>query len=150
VDALFGSREDFSVALGLSEPQRKNISPQESFNHVVEATCGLFPNIKMIAMTHRTIHSASTHSWQGFLWSADQTAASRVYDHLQVFDRVGSGDSFVAGVIHGLLNGQSPQATVDQGAAHGALAMTTAGDSSAVNHQEIFRLVQGEVPRILR
>jgi 2-dehydro-3-deoxygluconokinase len=75
---------------------------------------------------------------------------SRKYPGLEILDRVGGGDSFASGLIYGLMNGVGPQLAVDYGAAHGALAMTTPGDTSMVDKSEVERLMKGGGARVQR
>ncbi|MBT8241275.1 MAG: sugar kinase [Acidimicrobiia bacterium] len=106
---------------------------------------------QIIATTERTVLSASRHDWQGVAWSAaGGLERSRQYVGLEVLDRVGSGDGFAAGLIYGLLNGRSLAQSLELGTAHGALVMTTPGDTSSATIHEVERLAAGENPSTRR
>jgi 2-dehydro-3-deoxygluconokinase len=106
---------------------------------------------QIIATTERTVHSASRHDWQGIAWSAGTgIERSRQYEGLAVLDRVGSGDGFAAGLTYGLISGRSLGESLELGAAHGALVMTTPGDTSSATLDEVERLVTGNSPQTRR
>ena len=75
---------------------------------------------------------------------------SRAYEALEIMDRVGGGDSFASGLIYGFLTGKSPAQAVNFGTAHGALAMTTPGDTSMASRAEVKKLVKGGSARVIR
>lgn len=105
----------------------------------------------MIATTLRTVHSASSNDWGALAWSREtgvEMAALR--PRMEIFDRVGGGDSFASGLIHGLLQGRQLSEAVEFGAAHGALAMTTPGDTSMVSAAEVEVLARGGSARVVR
>ncbi len=102
------------------------------------------PNLVVVAATHRVVHSASVNDWGATVWSSEEgTHRGRGHMGLQVLDRVGSGDGFAAGVIFGLLDGRPVAEALDLGIAHGALVMTTAGDTSSATLAEVERLAHG-------
>ncbi len=106
---------------------------------------------QIIATTERTVLSASRHDWQGIAWSATTgIERSRQYEGLEVLDRVGSGDGFAAGLIYGLISGQSLAESLELGTAHGALVMTTPGDTSSATVDEVERLAAGHDPSTRR
>lgn len=110
-----------------------------------------YPRLKGVAYTLRDPVSASINAWQGVLHLRDgRRFASVARPRLEVLDRVGGGDAFAAGVIHGLLGGSGAQSAVDLGAAHGALAMTTPGDNAEVSLEEVEALARGDQPRSRR
>ena len=105
----------------------------------------------VVASTRRVVHSASSNDWQGLAWSSETgVQQSRAYENLEILDRVGAGDGFAAGVIYGLLDGRSLAESADLGAAHGALAMTTPGDTSVADIGEVERLAAGGDAQVRR
>jgi len=101
------------------------------------------PNIKILATTLRDVHSASQHNLSGACFSDGQVFKSKDHMHVHVLDRVGSGDAFAAGLIHGLLSGESLQTSIDLASASGVLAMASAGDGSSATFREIATLAEG-------
>ena len=100
---------------------------------MIEDVVAEYPNLEIVATTLRSVHSATVNDWGAVAWSAETGLVQAEHrPRLEVFDRVGGGDSFASGLIYGLLAGESLQTAVDYGAAHGALAMTTPGDTSMV------------------
>jgi 2-dehydro-3-deoxygluconokinase len=105
--------------------------------------CAEFPNIKVIATTTRRPKTANRNDWAALGYASGQVTRSIEFNDLEIFDRVGGGDSFAAGLIHGLMEGRGMKWSMDCGVAHGALAMTTPGDSSMATLGEVERLMQG-------
>ncbi len=138
VDVMFGNEEDFSLLLGIEGPE------------TMKAATAAFPNLKVIAGTHRGVQSATRNDWSGVLYAGGQLYRSAARDDLEIFDRVGGGDAFAAGVIYGLLEVKGQQAAVDYGAAHGALAMTTPGDGSMATLAEVEAAIAGKGVRAVR
>ncbi len=121
------------------------------FDSVADSTTSSTSGPQVVATTERHVLSASRHDWQGFVWSAGSgLTKSRKYEAVDVLDRVGSGDAFAAGVIYGLLAGLQLSEVVDLGAAHGALVMTTPGDTSMASLRDVRRLVAGGTPSVRR
>jgi 2-dehydro-3-deoxygluconokinase len=110
---------------------------------MAERVTAEFPNIKVIASTVRKPVSASRNGWGAFGFAEGLALEALRFDELEILDRVGGGDSFAAGLIYGLMNGKGLQWSLDAGVAHGALAMTTAGDSSQATLSEVERLMSG-------
>lgn len=152
VDVLIGNEEDFSAALGFEvEGVDANLTrlDVESFQRMMERVANEF-SVPVIATTLRRAITASKNDW-GAVCYADGTlyqAAQR--NELEIYDRVGGGDAFASGMIYGFLTGQSPQWAVDCGAAHGALAMTTPGDTTMATLPEVLQVMQGKAARIAR
>lgn len=71
-------------------------------------------------------------------------------NRLEILDRVGGGDSFASGLIYGLLSGEPLDVAVEYGAAHGALAMTTPGDTSMATVSDVLKLARGGGARVDR
>jgi 2-dehydro-3-deoxygluconokinase len=152
VDALFGNEEDFSAALGFEvEGADESYSQLSSdgFRRMIAKVVETFPNIKTVATTLRT---ARTATWNG--WGAIGYHNGEFFEVMQkdteIFDRVGGGDSFASGFICGLLEGRGLQWAVRCGVAHGALAMSTPGDTSMVSRSEVERAMRGTSARISR
>ena len=109
-----------------------------------------FPGLRVVATPLRRVHSAVTNDWAGLLWTDGGFFHSRPYPAMAILDRVGGGDAFASGVIHGLLTGATPQETVEIAAAHGALAMSTPGDTSMASLAEVRKLAAGGSARVDR
>lgn len=103
-----------------------------------------FPNLRVIATPLRRVLSASLNDWGGALYAQDHLYVSRVYPSMGILDRIGGGDSFASGVIHGLMEGHHLQEIVEIGTAHGALAMTTPGDTSMASLDQVMAMVRGD------
>lgn len=107
--------------------------------------------LSVVATTRRVAHSASVHDWGGFGWSRSEGMIEGTrYPHLEVLDRVGGGDGFASGLIYGLLDGRSLADALELGIAHGALVMTTPGDTSSVDLDDVERLMSGHDPSVIR
>ena len=109
-----------------------------------------FPNFKATATTLRAAHTATINDWAAIAWHDGKFFESRQYPELEILDRVGGGDSFASGFIYGLMTTGDPQKAVDYGAAHGALAMTTPGDTSMADKGEVEKLMKGGGARVQR
>ncbi len=142
VDVLFGHEGDIARTMGVAShgpPWHDEVSYREMAERSVEE----FPNIKVIATTTRRPKTANRNDWAAFSWMEGKVFRSRDYLDMEIFDRVGGGDSFAAGLIYGLLTGRDMQWSLDCGVAHGALAMTTPGDSSMATLAEVEKLMSG-------
>jgi 2-dehydro-3-deoxygluconokinase len=153
-DVLIGNEEDFTDALGFSVPGTASsltgLDPA-SFEAMLGDVTAAFPNLLAVATTLREVHSASDNDWGAVAWSRETgfvRATPRA--HLAILDRVGGGDSFASGLAFGLLDGRSLAQAVELGAAHGALAMTTPGDTSMASRAEVERLAGGGGARVVR
>ena len=109
-----------------------------------------YPNITVAAATLRRVHTASNNDWGAVAWISGAFHRAKDYARLDIMDRIGGGDGFVAGIIYGILSGKTPQLTLDLGAAHGALAMSTPGDTSMATLQEVIKLAQGGDAKVQR
>ncbi len=154
VDALFGNEEDFEVALGLEIPgvdENYNSLSLESYEKMIKVAVSHFDQLEVVGVTLRSVNSASNNDWTGIAWAQDQGFAhGKVYKGLEIFDRVGGGDSFASGLIYGLLNELSIEECLNFGLAHGALAMTTPGDTSMATLSEVKKLASGGSARVQR
>ena len=152
VDVMLGNEEDFSAALGFEVPgMDEHISnvEAEAFKKMIGAVVKEFP-FKVVATTLRTAQTATRNDWGAICYADGQFFQSKKYDALEIFDRVGGGDSFASGLIYGFLSSQGPQWAVDCGAAHGARAMTTPGDTTMATLKEVTQLMRGVGARIAR
>lgn len=153
VDVLIGNEEDYAVALGLGggggdrDYSRLNASDYERM--LTELT-RRYPLVKVAAVTLRRAFSATRNDWSAICLAGGGLYRSVERPDLEVYDRVGGGDSFASGLIYGLLTGDDPQRAVELGAAHGALAMTTPGDTSMASLEEVERVARGGAARIAR
>jgi len=153
VDVMLGNEEDFTAALGFEvEGLDENLSALDvgNFQRMIEKARGAFPNFKAVATTLRNARTASVNDWGAVLHVGGQLHRSRQFAGLEIFDRVGGGDSFASGLIYGFLAGKDPQWAVDCGAAHGALAMTTPGDTTMARLSEVERVMRGGSARVAR
>ncbi|MBX9461242.1 MAG: sugar kinase [Brevundimonas sp.] len=153
-DLVFGDEYSLAACLGLEagRAQRREKAMDDGPPSAAAALAfATFPHLKGVAYTLRDPVSASINAWQGVLHLRDGGRfASVARAQLEVLDRVGGGDAFAAGIIHGLLSGTGAQTAVDLGAAHGALAMTTPGDNAEVSLAEVEALARGDQPRARR
>ncbi|USQ80490.1 sugar kinase [Ornithinimicrobium faecis] len=154
VDVMIGNEEDFTAALGFEVSdvdEHLSTLPMDSFEAMVGAVAQQMPWFKVIATTLRTVHTASDNDWQAIAWSPETgVLASAPREHLAIHDRVGGGDGFASGLVYGLLEGEPLQQCLEFGAAHGALAMTTPGDTSMATVQEVRALASGGSARVRR
>jgi 2-dehydro-3-deoxygluconokinase len=152
VDVMIGNEEDFSASLGFEVPGMDEHILQieaESFKKMIESVLKEFP-FKVVATTLRKAKSASVNDWSAICYAEGKFYESKRYEDLEVYDRVGGGDSFASGLVYGFLTGQDPQWAVDCGVAHGALAMTTPGDTTMATLKEVTQLMRGAGARIAR
>jgi 2-dehydro-3-deoxygluconokinase len=152
VDVMIGNEEDFTKCLGFTvEGVDENLSKLDpsNFKKMIEKVVADFPHFKAVATTLRGVKTATVNDWSAILWTGGGffKAQDRT---LEILDRVGGGDSFASGLIYGFLAGLTPQECVEYGAAHGALAMTTAGDTSMATKKEVENLVGGGSARVQR
>ncbi len=153
VDVMIGNEEDFTAALGFEvEGLSKNVTGinVDNFKKMIEKVVKEFPNFKAVATTLREVRSATVNDWSAILYYDGQFHQAKQYDRLEIYDRVGGGDSFASGLVYGFLAGKEPEQCVNYGAAHGALAMTTPGDTSMASLKEVEKLVGGGGARVDR
>ena len=152
VDVLFGNEEDFSAMLGIElEGVSEDFAelPVKSYEKMLRDVAAAYPNLKVVATTLRTAHTASRNAWGAIVISGAEMAHVAQHD-VDILDRVGGGDSFASGLIYGLLSGKPLQWAAECGVAHGALAMTTPGDTSMASFAEVERVMKGGSARIVR
>lgn len=154
IDVMIGNEEDFTASLGFEvEGVDENLSTLElgSFAAMIDRVAQAYPNFQVIATTLRTVHSATVNDWGAIAWSKGTGLVSATHrERLEILDRVGGGDSFASGLAYGLLAGEDLQTAVEYGAAHGALAMTTPGDTTMVSKAEVLKLAGGGGARVDR
>ena len=117
---------------------------------MIEKAVQEFPNFVVVATTLRTARTATINDWGAVCYNGGRLYEARTREALEIFDRVGGGDSFASGLIYGLLAGKGPQWAVECGAAHGALAMTTPGDTTMATLAEVERVMKGDSARVAR
>nr|HEV7953222.1 sugar kinase [Candidatus Acidoferrales bacterium] len=152
VDVVLGNEEDFSAALGYEIPgMDESLSNFEvdGFKMMIQTVVKDFP-FSVIATTLRKAKTATINDWGAICYCDGRFYEGRHRENLEILDRVGGGDSFAAGLIYGFLEGKDPQWSVECGAAHGALAMTTPGDTTMATAKEVFQLMKGSGARIAR
>ena len=153
VDVMIGNEEDFTACLGFKvEGADENLLHIDvtAFKRMIEAAVKTYPNFKAVATTLRAAKTATRNDWGAICWMDGKFHESRTYPDLEILDRVGGGDSFASGLIYGLMTTGDPQKAVDHGAAHGALAMTTPGDTSMATKAEVEKLMKGGGARVQR
>jgi 2-dehydro-3-deoxygluconokinase len=153
VDVMIGNEEDFTASLGFEvKGADHNLSRIEldAFKEMIQTAVREFPNFKVAATTLRRVVTATKNDWSAVLWHDGKFFESRQYPELEILDRVGGGDSFASGLQFGFLEFNDPQKAVDYGAAHGALASTTPGDTSMATRKEVEKQIQGGGARVVR
>lgn len=153
VKVLIGNEEDFEKVLGFKiegmDENYKDLNV-ESYKKMVKEVVKEYPNIEVVGTTLREVISGLINNWSAILYYDGKFYQSRKYEALEIEDRVGGGDGFSTGIVYGFLNNFSPQKTVDFGAAHGALLMSTRGDTSQITLKEVKDVVAGGSARIKR
>jgi 2-dehydro-3-deoxygluconokinase len=153
VDVMLGNEEDFGAALGFEiQGLDENLSKLDpaKFKAMMEQVVREYPNIRVVATTLRNAKTASRNDWGAVMYSDGDFYEAFQRPDLEILDRVGGGDSFVSGLIYGILAGKGPDECVNYGAAHGALAMTTPGDTSMATLEDVERVVRGGSTRVKR
>jgi 2-dehydro-3-deoxygluconokinase len=153
VDVMIGNEEDFTACLGFEvEGVDENISHIDvtAFQKMIEKAVKAFPNFKVTATTLRAVRSATRNDWGAICWAGGKFYEATHRPDLEILDRVGGGDSFASGLIYGFMAFGDPLKAVEYGAAHGALAMTTPGDTSMASLSEVDKLVKGGGARVQR
>ncbi|WP_437799462.1 sugar kinase [Sorangium sp. So ce693] len=152
VDCVFGNEEDFVAGLGFEVSGVDSSYSQldtNGFRRMISEVVAAYPNISVVATSLRTAKTASVNGWGGILYYKGEFHEVPQRD-IEILDRVGGGDSFASGIIYGLLTEQSPQWALECGVAHGALAMSTPGDTSMASLAEVRRAMSGAGARIER
>lgn len=153
VDVMIGNEEDFTASLGFEvEGVDENISHIEvdAFKNMIRRAVKEYANFKVVATTLRTVKTATVNDWGAICWAGGEFYEATHRPGLEILDRVGGGDSFASGLIYGLMTAGDGQKAVEYGAAHGALAMTTPGDTSMATVKEVEKLMAGGGARVQR
>ncbi|WP_018415442.1 sugar kinase [Teredinibacter turnerae] len=153
VDVMIGNEEDFTACLGFKvEGVDANLStlPIDKFKTMIDKAVSEYPNFKVTATTLRAVKTATVNDWGAISWAAGEFYEATHRPNLEILDRVGGGDSFASGLIYGYLNFGDPDKAVNYGAAHGALAMTTPGDTTMANLKEVEKVLGGGGARVDR
>jgi len=153
VDVMIGNEEDFTACLGLHVEglgdEMKEL-PIEGYKKMIAQAIKDFPNFQAMATTLRTVKTATINDWGALCWQDGELYQATHRENLEIFDRVGGGDSFASGLIYGFLTTGDGQKAVEYGAAHGALAMTTAGDTTMASLDEVESVIAGSSARVKR
>jgi 2-dehydro-3-deoxygluconokinase len=153
VDVMIGNEEDFTASLGFEvEGVDESISEIETdaFKRMIQQAVAEFPNFQVAATTLRRVLTATRNDWSAILWHEGEIYDSQKFPELEILDRVGGGDSFASGLAFGFLELNDPQLAVNYGAAHGALASTTPGDTSMATREEVEKVLSGAGARVVR
>jgi len=151
VDVLVGNEEDLQHGLGFPGPDAtasSALDPQ-AFIAMIDIVRQRYPQLSVLATTLRDVHSTNRHTWGAVAWIDGQSFVAPTCS-LDVYDRVGGGDSFASGLFYGLLTGESPEESVKLGWAHGALATTFPGDTTMATLAQVRSLAKGGSARIQR
>ena len=154
VDVMLGNEEDFTACLGLKvEGTDAGLTQLDAtaFREMIARAANEFPRFQVVATTLRSVRSATVNDWSAIAWSRESGFVEATpRPKLEILDRVGGGDSFASGLIYGILYDGDLQNAVEYGAAHGALAMTTPGDTSTATLKEVEALVRNLGARVQR
>lgn len=153
IDVMIGNEEDFTACLGLEvEGNDENLKKLniDGYKKMMAKAAELYPNFKVAASTLRTVKTATVNDWSAICWADGKVYNGLDLNGLEIYDRVGGGDSFASGLIYGLMETGDPQMAVNYGVAHGALAMTTPGDTSMATKAEVERIIGGVGARVQR
>lgn len=153
VDVMIGNEEDFTACLGYEvEGADENLSSLDvsAFKNMITKVVKDYPNFKAVATTLRTVKTATVNDWGAICWCDGKFYEATPRPNLEILDRVGGGDSFASGLVYGFLKFNDADKAVNYGAAHGALAMTTPGDTSMANLGEVEKVVGGGSARVVR
>ena len=153
VDVMLGNEEDFTAALGFAVSgvdEHHSKLEAAGFKKMIESVVKEYPSMAVIATTLRTAKTASRNDWGALCYHDGRFYEAPVREDLEIYDRVGGGDSFASGLIYGLMSGKDPQWSVECGAAHGALAMTTPGDTTMATMAEVQQAMTSRTARIER
>ncbi len=153
VDVMIGNEEDFTACLGLEiegNDERLKELNIGGYRAMMKRAMEAYPNFRVVATTLRGVKTATVNDWSAICRAGGDFFTSCAYPALEIYDRVGGGDSFASGLIYGLMETGDAQTAVNCGAAHGALAMTTPGDTSMASKAEVEALMKGASARVQR
>jgi 2-dehydro-3-deoxygluconokinase len=153
IDVMMGNEEDFTACLGFEVPgMDEHISKLDptNFGKMIEQAVKRYSNFQVVATTLRNAKTACINDWGAVIYTEGKLYQATLREDLEIYDRVGGGDSFASGLIYGLMESKSPQDAVNYGAAHGALAMTTPGDTTTASLAEVEKVMAGGTARVDR
>ena len=153
VDVMIGNEEDFTACLGFEiEGNDANLKELniEGYKKMIGEAAKVYPNFKAVATTLRTVKSATVNDWSALCWADSEIYKGMEFNGLEIMDRVGGGDSFASGFIYGLMETNDAAQAVNYGICHGALAMTTPGDTTMASKEEVEALLKGKGARVQR
>ncbi len=153
IDVMIGNEEDFTACLGFEvEGNDSNLKELdiEGYNKMIDKVVKEYPNMKVVATTLREVKTATVNDWSAICWAEGNIYRSIEFPGLEIYDRVGGGDSFASGLVYGLMTTDDAQKAVNYGVAHGALAMTTPGDTSMASLKEVEGVMKGLGARVVR
>lgn len=153
IDVMIGNEEDFTACLGLEiAGNSENLAELnlDGYKQMINAASAAYPNFKVIATTLREVRTATVNDWSAIAWAEGEIYQGMELPALEILDRVGGGDSFASGLIYGLMQGKDYQTALNYGVCHGALAMTTAGDTSMALQKEVEGVMKGAGARVQR
>ena len=153
VKVLIGNEEDFEKTMGLKAEGTSGdydaLDP-ESYKEVAHKATAQYPNVTHVGTTLRVAKTGLLNDWRTLLYDGSEFYFSRIYENLEIVDRVGGGDNFSAGIIAGMLAGKPARDIVDFAGAYSALAHTFPGDVNWATRAEAERAMKGESARIRR
>ena len=153
VDVMLGNEEDFTAALGFEvrgmDKSYSKLDPT-NFRRMIETAVREFPNLRVVATTLRNARTATSNDGGAVMYADGQFCDAAPRPNLEIYDRVGGGDSFASGLIYALMEGKTAEQAVNYGAAHGALAMTTPGDTTMATLSEVEKVMKGAGARVER
>ena len=153
VDVMIGNEEDFTACLGFKiEGNDENLKKLniDGYKKMIGEAAKTYPNFKAVATTLREVKTATVNDWSALCWADGEIYKAADYKELEIMDRVGGGDSFASGLIFGLMETGDAEKAVNYGAAHGALAMTTPGDTTMASRKEVEAVMGGAGARVVR
>lgn len=153
IDVMIGNEEDFTACLGFEiEGNDENLKELnlDGYVKMLGEVCKAYPNFKVIATTLRTVKTATVNDWSAMVYADGKVYNGLNLPGLEIYDRVGGGDSFASGLIYGLMTYDDAQTAVNYGVAHGAIAMTTPGDTSTASLKEVENIIGGKGARVAR
>ncbi len=153
IDVMIGNEEDFTACLGFEiEGNDENLKELnlDGYVKMLGEVCKVYPNFKVIATTLRTVKTATINDWSAMVYANGEVFKGLELPGLEILDRVGGGDSFASGLVYGLMTYDDAQKAVNYGVAHGALAMTTPGDTSTARLKEVEGIIGGAGARVQR
>ena len=153
IDVMIGNEEDFTACLGFEiEGNDENLKELnlDGYVKMLGEVCKVYPNFKVIATTLRTVKTATVNDWSAMVYANGEVYKGLELPGLEILDRVGGGDSFASGLVYGLMTYVDAQKAVNYGVAHGALAMTTPGDTSTARLKEVEGIIGGAGARVQR